>query len=170
MRRTPVSFSIPVLPVSTKERTATAAKIHCYVENRVKLRVMDGHRTVENENRWGLRAEKQVYFPWNGKINTLIWQILWVTLNSFRSAASLSDANQLWRGKGEFEKKQLDFKQCRWKPPRRRFHKFVTGVKGSASADLFWKPLGHVAPSVKDCELALSEPAAATWLQLLNLN
>lgn len=58
MRRTPVSFSMPVLPVSTKERTATAAKIHCYVENRVKLRVMDGRRTVENENRWGLRAGK----------------------------------------------------------------------------------------------------------------
>lgn len=42
---------MPVLLMPTEEQTVTFAKIHCYVENRVKLRVMDGHRTVENENR-----------------------------------------------------------------------------------------------------------------------
>lgn len=111
---TPLSFSIPVLPLPTEEQTFTFAKIHCYVGNRVKLRVMNGQRTVENENRWGLRVEKLRCFPQNGKINTLIWQILWVTLKSFKSSPSLSEENQLLKQRAGFKQQQLDLKLCRW--------------------------------------------------------
>lgn len=63
----------------------------------------------QNRREWKSMSplgKNQVYLPWNGKINTLIWQIFGLTLNTFRSAVSLLNASQLFKWKPSYGKKR----------------------------------------------------------------